>query len=234
MTGIMFVEELYKAIFDLGIKTQTRRTGGLDHINTEPDCYELPVACDDGAYWALKIKAHPALRTPVFPKFSTLTPKHSIGDVLYIKEPYMPVDGGMMYRFGTKRKFDTKNKMFMPARHARRFVEITGVRLERAHDITPAGCAAEGMGVYKNSWAIAPDHWFIYQFACCWESINGPGTWKQNPWVWVYQFKPLTSVQVIDWAIANKMDINGWVLKGMQLRDIEPDEYNMIIPGLLP
>lgn len=87
--------------------------------------------------------------------------------------------------------------MFMPRWASRITLEITGVRVERLQDISEADALAEG--VVKG-----PDHYAppvpekvkaFYDTSArrayrhIWETINGPGSWAVNPWVWVIEFK---------------------------------------------
>lgn len=74
---------------------------------------------------------------------------------------------------------------------ARLWLEITNIRVERLHDITPEDAKAEGD---KERSGRPEFHAFgpschIQWFSCLWESINGPGSWAKNPWVWVIEFK---------------------------------------------
>jgi hypothetical protein len=69
--------------------------------------------------------------------------------------------------------------MFMPRWASRITLEITGVRVERLRDISEADAMAEGM-----AWDDA-----VYDYSRLWESINGPGSWAANSWVWVVEFK---------------------------------------------
>lgn len=81
----------------------------------------------------------------------------------------------------------------MPRWASRITLEITGVRVERLHDISEADAMAEGVNVH-------PDHHgkprtSIYSpvqaYRDLWESINGQGSWAVNPWVWVISFHRL-------------------------------------------
>lgn len=81
----------------------------------------------------------------------------------------------------------------MPRWASRITLEITGVRVERLHDISEADAMAEGVNVH-------PDHHgkprtSIYSpvqaYRALWESINGQGSWAVNPWVWVISFHRL-------------------------------------------
>ena len=82
----------------------------------------------------------------------------------------------------------------MRREHSRIDLEITGVRVERLRQITGPDAHAEG-STYPH-----PDTFPIEQLAHAhqnatewykdlWESINGPGSWDANPWVWVVEFK---------------------------------------------
>jgi hypothetical protein len=77
--------------------------------------------------------------------------------------------------------------IFMPRALSRITLEITAVRVERLQDISEMECIAEGCD--GTGW----DEPTAYaQYAMIWKSINGPGSWDANPWVWVIEFKRVT------------------------------------------
>ena len=70
-------------------------------------------------------------------------------------------------------------------------LEVTGVRVERLKNISETDAIAEGA-----PWAAcgAPQEGsHQVGFAHLWESINGPGSWDTNPWVWVIEFRRVAS-----------------------------------------
>ena len=78
----------------------------------------------------------------------------------------------------------------MPRWASRITLEITGVRVERVQEIDIADASAEGVTdtgslILDKNEQGGP----IAEYAVLWESINGPGSWEQNPWVWVIEFK---------------------------------------------
>ncbi len=90
--------------------------------------------------------------------------------------------------------------IFMPRRASRLTLEIVSVSVERLQDISEEDAKAEGIvplsGFGPNGdsevWGIegmvaAVTAKMAYQYL--WESINGPGSWDANPWVWVVEFK---------------------------------------------
>lgn len=136
------------------------------------------------------------------------------GDRLYVREtwqhsnyPYGPLDKGcsIFYRAdywddphgmdgerSPEGKYrDWKPSIHMPRWASRILLEIVSVRVERLQDISEADALAEG---------VSPDMGLCWQsgddtprgmFGELWESINGPGSWDANPWVWVVEFKVL-------------------------------------------
>lgn len=72
----------------------------------------------------------------------------------------------------------------MPRWASRITLEVTGVRVERLQDISEADARAEGI-----SRADCPDWHATTDYRALWESINGPGSWDANPWVWVVEFR---------------------------------------------
>lgn len=94
-----------------------------------------------------------------------------------------------------------KNKLFMPEKYARHFIKITSVRAERLQDISEEDCIKEGIsqgvcsggafwgakltdGTY-TSYSDSPREAYKRLI----DKINGPGTWENNPWVWVYDYE---------------------------------------------
>ncbi len=73
----------------------------------------------------------------------------------------------------------------MPRWASRITLEITGVRVERLQDIGADDAWSEGI-------PHSPDVNPIHEFEELWTSINGAGSWKANPWVWVVEFKRIS------------------------------------------
>ena len=92
----------------------------------------------------------------------------------------------------------------MPRWASRLTLEIVGVRVERLNEISEEDAIAEGIerdaAEFKNY--NVKDVAFPWiggvgaasaSYSSLWESINGPGSWEANPWVWVLEFKPVES-----------------------------------------
>ena len=75
--------------------------------------------------------------------------------------------------------------MFMPQWASRITLEITGVRVERLQEISRGDAMEEGCPFPNMAKGDDPRRWY----SDLWESINGPGSWDANPWVWVVEFK---------------------------------------------
>ena len=86
----------------------------------------------------------------------------------------------------------------MPRGLSRISLEITNVRSERLNDISEQDSKAEGI------WHNEISNRYHYKEGCgaalikpeaafmtLWESISGEGSWNENPWVWVIDFKSI-------------------------------------------
>jgi hypothetical protein len=85
----------------------------------------------------------------------------------------------------------------MPRWASRILLEIVSVRVERLQAIGEADARAEGVTTedrhtigYCAGEFLPPS---IRAYRDLWESINGAGSWDANPWVWVIEFKRVTS-----------------------------------------
>lgn len=82
-------------------------------------------------------------------------------------------------------------------------LEVTGVRVERLQDITRGDAMAEGCPFPNLAQGDDPRHWYTQ----LWETINGPGSWDANPWVWVIEFKKRAAIgEAFDAAIAQEVN----------------------------
>ena len=92
-----------------------------------------------------------------------------------------------------------KPSIHMPRCLSRLTLELTDVRVERVQDIGKDGrkaadVLAEGITPelieHERKWFHADDSPAL-AFARLWDSVNGAGSWKSNPWVWVLCFRRL-------------------------------------------
>lgn len=105
-----------------------------------------------------------------------------------------------------------KPSIHMPRAASRITLEIVSVRVERLQEISETDAMAEGIKRFVPPFERVSDEWprdgngwlrptydaeerpKTYQcpvtaYRKLWESINGPGSWEANPWVWVVEFK---------------------------------------------
>lgn len=107
----------------------------------------------------------------------------------------------------------------MPRWASRITLEITDIRVERLNDISRDDAKAEGIERvgfsehaidtpggeemvdlrcwrnYTNPRTPFGSMSQIHSFASLWESINGEGSWDENPYVWVVEFKKVTNAK---------------------------------------
>jgi len=81
-----------------------------------------------------------------------------------------------------------KPSVHMPRWASRILLEIIAIRVERLQKISNEDAVAEGIGVPLDMRYAAYDG-----FRPMWKDIHGAGSWMANPWVWVVEFKRITS-----------------------------------------
>lgn len=191
---IPFSGPMVRAVLD-GSKTQTRRIVKPWQAPSTPNGKPRPVpadlaylsdftcyrtTCPYGAPGD-QLWVREAWRTD--PRFDHLPPSKIRRDapVQYEAGPYPDVLGGRL-----------RPGMFMPRWAPRITLEVTGVRVERLQACSEGDALAEGItlegGMFRNGSDVEFDT-ARDAYAALWESINGPGSWDANPWVWVVEFR---------------------------------------------
>ena len=99
-----------------------------------------------------------------------------------------PSEAGILYRATDPGWDDSgsglcwKPSIFMRRQYSRITLKITNVRVERLNNISEGDACWEGID-------IPEDHDYIAAYRRLWESINGPGSWALNPFVWILDFE---------------------------------------------
>lgn len=101
------------------------------------------------------------------------------------------VDGNWTWEPG-KSPCRWRPSIHMPRAFSRIDLEITGVRVERLQEISDEDLCAEGIQEWIDR-GIDHDGYPRDAFRSLWESINGPGSWALNPWVWVVEFRRIAA-----------------------------------------
>jgi len=194
---ILFSAPMVRAILE-GRKTQTRRTVKPCHMVLDHG-EDTSGRCINAGY------------IPCYP----LCPYGHQGDRLYVREsgwerpertPHMMREGADTWpefaydadgwseedhadfkRWGFKRR----PSIHMPRLYSRILLEIVSVRAERLNEISAPDCIAEGVNVHPDHYdkSDASIYSVISAYYDLWTKINGQGSWEENPWVWVVEFR---------------------------------------------
>lgn len=161
-----------------GTKTQTRRVVKRFEVRAglpEPEMQSLLRCCPYGApgdrLWVRETFAkidgqtQPWIETDYR---ATYTHGDRLGDSLGIKKRWTPA-------------------IHMPRAASRITLEVTGVRVEQLQDISEADAKDEGITTPCYPDEGGASYALAYRFL--WDSINGPGAWERNPFVWRVSFR---------------------------------------------
>lgn len=206
MKTILFSTSMVQAIL-AGTKTQTRRVIKSNH---ESGLFQIESTLDGQITGLTSLDWD---ERSMNGNFNDIHPKYQPGDVLWVRETFSDEpECYFLYKANAKNgrielgtydddtRVETCNtsdikwkpSIHMPREAARLFLRVTDVRAERLQDISEEDAIAEGITLLNYAeQAIKdvkyPEHSAIY--ADLWDSINGPGSWDKNQWVWVYTFE---------------------------------------------
>lgn len=185
---------MVRAILD-GRKTQTRRV-------VKPQCV---LTSGSGFSWKGFLYGAAFTYSETVRNFAIKAcPYGKPGDQLWVRETFCEWDDGFVYAATCSDQERSVSKfkpsIHMPRRASRIQLEIVSVRVERLNEISEADAKAEGVqdNSYGNWRNYRPDfdgdkHDLLAtakeSYQSLWESINGAGSWAENPWVWVVEFK---------------------------------------------
>ncbi len=208
---ILFSGPMVRAILE-GRKTQTRRI-----VKNHPGC-GFEIGTYHKALTDRHGEQYPAC-TESFGIFaedgswSIECPYGQPGERLWVREAWapataaLPLADGVIYRAdyhtGLERRYG--DQKWKPSIHMKRAdsrinLEITSVRVELLNEISVEDSIAEGIEPVRNIWKLYGERIIgsadatgqpRKSYASLWQSINGPGSWAANPFVWVVEFKVL-------------------------------------------
>lgn len=192
---ILFSGPMVRAILE-GRKTQTRRA-----VRPQPPRYpygRTPTYLFENLWgWCA---VHGTVRA-VRSEDTIRCPYGVPGDRLWVRETHAnlgkaPLPGGgtsediVLYRadHGDDCKIDGVRwtpAIHMYRRHSRITLEVVSIRAERLQAISDEDARSEGVSDFATYGTAK------VEFASLWESINGAGSWDENPWVWAVEFRVL-------------------------------------------
>ena len=197
---ILFSAPMVRAIL-AGAKTQTRRV-----VKPQPADDIAPHAFPNREYqgWMSSLRHEHGHQTAHFcpygqPGDRLWVREAFAGSIAYERNGYPPKEWGNKIWYiadGEPRSGQwtlPRPSIHMPRALSRITLEVTGVRVERLQDISEADAQAEGApsaDLVSGRECIFP-HQGTYRwgFRLLWESINGPGSWDANPWMWCVEFR---------------------------------------------
>lgn len=129
--------------------------------------------------------------------------RYKIGEEVAIAQPYRMTACKVNYNEKEIKKVVSsigwKNKMYVKADLMPHRIRITNIRIERLQDISEEDCLAEGIVDFESR--INKAHFYSITdesatygtakkpYSLLIDKICGKGTWKSNPYVFVYEFE---------------------------------------------
>lgn len=130
--------------------------------------------------------------------------RYNVYDVVAVAQSYQDVLGithveDLQLRDALIRSKGYTNKMFVRADLMPNRIRITNIRIERLQDISEEDCLAEGIVDFESR--INKAHFYSITdesatygtakkpYSLLIDKIAGKGTWKRNPYVFVYEFE---------------------------------------------
>jgi hypothetical protein len=210
---ILFNRHMVLALL-YGTKTQTRRIVKLDKQLEKWNCELSEAFINAGLAGPDEYLSVPAFGGD---SWHRLFSPYETGNRLWVKETHYwdrfeklpkvkPADFPMDFYYradgeccqqipecqcGSEGKTRWRPSIFMPRWASRLTLEISNVRVERLNDISEADAEAEGVDFMRHIPDADETLTARKLYEILWESINGEGSWKKNPWVWAVSFKKL-------------------------------------------
>lgn len=201
MQKIMFNDKCFLTDLTLeGIKRKTRRPIKVKNIIVR-DCD--PIFNPADAYY----KGHSGYYLLIDGDTGkVIRPRYKVGEIVAVAQSYdkADIDPGMMLGDGLNgfifNEKGWKNKMYVRPDLMPHRIKITGVRAEKLQDISDEDCLAEGIqfdGKAQSFYcgfntSTGSKIWLGRNpreaFAALIDRTSGKGTWKSNPFVFVYEY----------------------------------------------
>lgn len=214
MKKIMFNDKygLTQAVLE-GRKTQTRRI--INGLPSNTEGIELIVSIISHREYDEQKYMLAVHTTDLVGK--TLNIPYQVGEDVAIAQKYSELEYNLDWvrKLINKEHAGWNNKLFVSAKEMPHRIRITNIRVERLQDISDDDCfkegvyhdSADGAGLnwisckdmkaqnelLRHEWHDKKGLWFWDTpqgaFAALIDKLSGKGTWKSNPWVFVYDFE---------------------------------------------
>jgi hypothetical protein len=211
---MLFSTPMVRAIMK-GRKTQTRRTKGLDIVNSSDKDWDFVREYNGFCkFWQIGNALN---------ELSIKCPYGKAGDLIWVRETFGKVPKDFSHSSNSQPfcykadfsklqdnevsredRFKWKPSIHMPKKATRIWLEITGITVERLQSISESDSIAEGIECQYQP-LFSEERYFDYEtntpsdyrdprssFFSLWKSINGIDSYKANPWVWVIIFKKIS------------------------------------------
>ncbi len=201
---ILFSSDMVRAIL-AGRKFMTRRSIGLDG---KEYYLQTLVYHSTGRFTFAPVNKTPITENDIIERQCRI----EVDDILYVRESFTLIDGKIQYKADQpnermREPLKFKPSIHLPKRNSRIWLQVTDIRAERLHEISESDARSEGVELHERGmkWLNYQDRegkvtQFIFNcdtakrsFLSLWGMINDCNPFCVDPWVWVIEFKVLST-----------------------------------------